>query len=161
MQKIEYSHVQPFWRFVLLSLVTFGIYQIFWFYRHWKFLKVEYNLIISPFWRAVFCPLFAGNLAGSLKKYLKEKDCPSDFSPLAIGVSFFFLSLSHKLPDPYWLISNLTFAPILPLVDSMNNFWKTEEQELPLKKFRWWQILLIIFGGLFFVLSVFGAFIPE
>lgn len=41
-------------KFSLLSLVTLGLYQIYWFYRNWSYLKrVEYPKSL-PFWRAFF-----------------------------------------------------------------------------------------------------------
>ena len=35
----QYSNAQAPWRLVLLSIITFGIYEIYWFYRNWKHLK--------------------------------------------------------------------------------------------------------------------------
>ena len=104
---------------------------------------------------------FAGSIAGHLQKYLKEKDSPCDYSPVIIGISYFVISILWKLPDPYWLIAFFTFIPMLPLVNAMNTYWQKEEKNLPLKKYTWWQIVLIIFAIILLILTIIGTFMPE
>ncbi|MDP2396488.1 MAG: DUF4234 domain-containing protein [bacterium] len=58
-QKENYSKVIPIWKFILLSVITFGIYELVWFYRNWKFLKSEQNLKITPLLRTIFASIFA------------------------------------------------------------------------------------------------------
>lgn len=58
-KKDNFSKVIPIWKFILLSVITFGIYELVWFYRNWKFLKNEQNLKITPFLRTIFSTIFA------------------------------------------------------------------------------------------------------
>ncbi|MDP2396489.1 MAG: hypothetical protein Q8S84_00135 [bacterium] len=76
-------------------------------------------------------------------------------------MSYFVFRILWKLPDPYSLLSYLTFVPLIPLVVSMNKYWLSIEQNLAPKKFSWWQIILIILGLIFFLLIVFASFLPE
>lgn len=156
-----FSREVPVWKFIMLSIITFGIYELFWFYGNWKFIKQERGLKVSPFWRSWFSPLFAGSLAGHLLDYLGEKKSPNDFSPVSIGIFYFILSVLWKLPDPYWLISVFTFVPLLPLLTAMNSYWQKEDEGLLLKKFSWWQIILVVLGCSFMTLVVIGTFLPE
>lgn len=160
-QKEKFSRVIPTWKFILLSVITLGIYELVWFYRNWKLLKTEKDLKISPFWRAFFAPVWAGSIAGHIQKYLKEKSNPSNYSPTLIGITYFLIFILHKLPDPYWIVSYFTFLPILPLLNNMNNYWQKEEQNLPTKKFTWWQIILVILGIILFILIIIASFLPE
>jgi hypothetical protein len=160
-QKEKISRVIPTWKFILLSVITFGIYELVWFYRNWKLLKQEKDLKISPFWRAWFAPFWAGSIAGHLQKYLKEKNIPCDYSSTLIGISYFIIFILWRLPDPYWLVSFFTFIPMLPLVNSMNEYWQKEEQNLPPKKFTWWQIILLILGIILLILIIIGTVLPE
>lgn len=162
-QPKKFSKVTPLWKFILLSVITLGIYELVWFYRNWKFLKKQRELKISPFWRTFFAPLFTISIAQHLQKYLREKNSPCDYSPVLVGVSYFgILFFSRILQGPsYWLISFFTFIPMLPLVSSMNAYWQKEEKDLPLKKFTWWQIILVILGIILSVLLVIGAFMRE
>jgi len=59
----QISFKQPIRNLVLLYVFTFGIYEIYWFYRNWKHMKIHKNLDISPGWRTVglFVPIY-GNI---------------------------------------------------------------------------------------------------
>ncbi len=97
----QFSKVVPTGKFIFLSVITFGIYELVWFYRNWKLLKEEKKLNISPFWRAWFAPLWAGSIARYIQEFLKEKNISCGYSPTMIGISYFVISILWKLPDPY------------------------------------------------------------
>ncbi len=44
----------PIARLVLFSIASFGIYEIYWMYRNWRYVKDRKKLQIEPFWRAWF-----------------------------------------------------------------------------------------------------------
>ena len=157
----QFSKILPIWKFILLSVITAGIYELYWFYKTWKFLKEKNKLDISPFWRAFFSPLFAGSNAEHVLKLAKEKNYQKQYSPTIIGLSYIILDVVWRLPDPYWLISYFTFLPMIPIVEAMNFYWLNEKPNLPLKNFSWWQIILIIFGGIWLILVLIGVFVPE
>lgn len=50
---VEY-HPTAIWKFILLSIITLTLYQYYWFYRCWKYVKDEEESNILPFWRAFF-----------------------------------------------------------------------------------------------------------
>jgi len=157
----QFSKIVPTGKFIFLSVITFGIYEFVWFYRNWDLLKEKKGLKISPFWRAFFAPFFTISIAEYLQEYLKEKKIPCDYSPVIIGISYFIILIFWRLPDPYSLISLFTFIPMLPLVNAMNAYWQKEEKNLPLKKFNWWQIILIILVIILLILAIIGTFMPE
>src|SRR5690349_17919588 len=45
-------------KLVVMSTFTFGIYELYWFYRNWKLIKQRTGASITPFWRAFFGILF-------------------------------------------------------------------------------------------------------
>ncbi len=160
-KKENFSKVIPLWKFILLSVITFGIYELVWFYRNWKILKNEQNLKITPLLRTIFSTIFAWSFASYLKKFLNEKNIAFNYSPILIWASYFVFRILWKLPDPYSLLSYLTFISMIPLVKSMNTYWISQEQNLSPKKFSWWQIILIIIWIIMFMLIVFASFLPE
>ena len=164
-KKQRFSRVLPIWKFILLSLITTGIYEFIWFYRHWKLLKEEKGLDIYPFWRVFFAPLLAGSITKYLKNFLAEKNVSKELltscNPKLIGITYFILSILWRLPDPYWLISFFTFIPMLPLIKATNAYWEKEDKHLPSKKFTWWQIVLISIGIFWLIISTIGTFMPE
>ena len=44
----------PIWRLVVLSIATLGLYDAYWIYRNWRYLKERDGLKIMPFWRGLF-----------------------------------------------------------------------------------------------------------
>jgi len=160
-KKVQFSRVMPLGKFIIMCLATFGIYELVWFYKNWTLLKEEKGLKISPFWRAVFAPIWIFVLTGKLQMYLKEKNSPSNFSPITIAVLYFVLSASWKMPNPYSVISYLSFVPVLTLVSAMNIYWQPIDQGLPTKKLTWWQLILVIMGLILFVLAILGSFVPD
>lgn len=157
----QFSKILPIWKFILLCVITFGFYELFWFYKTWKFLKEKNNLDISPFWRTFFSGLYAGSNAKYVLNLVKTVNYQNEYSPTLIGISYIILNVFWRLPEPYWLLSFFSFLPMIPMVKAMNFYWQYENPNLPLKKFSWWQIILIISGIIFLILMLIGIFFSE
>jgi hypothetical protein len=52
----------PVLKFIVLTIITSGLYQTYWMYKNWVFIKKRSNLEIVPFWRAVFGIFFVQEL---------------------------------------------------------------------------------------------------
>ena len=50
----KYTNITDPFLFVILSIFTFGIYDMIWMYRNWKYFKYTEKTDIMPFWRAWF-----------------------------------------------------------------------------------------------------------
>ena len=125
-------------KFSVLSVATFGLYELYWFYKCWKYVKIKEENIY-PFWRAFFASFWTYALCmrifeGKYKGW-----------SVIIFLSYFVIYVLWRLPDPYWLLSFLTFVPILPLVKKTNNL---NAQALPAtySRFGWKHILVSLFG---------------
>lgn len=46
------------WRLIGMTIVSMGLYELYWAYRNWHYLRSRQGLHISPFWRAFFMLLF-------------------------------------------------------------------------------------------------------
>jgi DNA-directed RNA polymerase subunit RPC12/RpoP len=44
----------PVSRLVVMSIVSLGLYEVYWIYRNWRYLKERDGLKIQPFWRGMF-----------------------------------------------------------------------------------------------------------
>lgn len=144
--KRKYSKVIPVRKFILLSISTLNVYQFFWFYKNWKFLKGEKKLDVSPFWRSLFGHFFIWSLADHIQIYLKEKNIISYYSPIAIWLLFFAMSYFAKLPTPYYILFFFSFIPLLPLVKSMNRYWEKDESSPLPNNNSLWEILIMVVG---------------
>lgn len=148
-------------KFVVLYFATFGVYPLFWMYSQWNLLKIKQSLDVSPFWRSVFGTLWAGSLAGNVKNFLKGNNVMVSYSPGVIGVLYFVLNLLSRLPDQYWLLSFLSFVPLLPIIEAMNEYYEKSDADLPEKSLSWWQGILVGIGLLLLIVIVYYTFYPE
>jgi hypothetical protein len=53
-------------KLTLLFVATLGVYQIYWFYKHWQQHKAATGENIMPFWRAVFSVFFVHKLFAAI-----------------------------------------------------------------------------------------------
>jgi len=103
-------------KFILMSACSFGLYEIYWTYKNWQFIKQRDQSKIWPFWRAVFAPIWYYSLLDDLAKHSGSESISSGTVKASLAVMYFLLSAAWKLPDPYWLIMYLTVIPVLPAV---------------------------------------------
>ena len=80
--------------------------------------------------------------------------------PLAAG--WIIVSLLHRLPDPYWLLSYFAVLFLVPVQIGINEINESvnpgyEEN----RRFTAWNILTIVFGGIFFVFILLVSFAPP
>jgi hypothetical protein len=54
-------------RLVLCSMVSFGLYEAYWIYKNWWWIKKRNNLDFMPFWRGVFCIFFCHSLIEAIR----------------------------------------------------------------------------------------------
>jgi len=148
-------------KFLLLSICTFGLYEIYWFYKNWRLIKGHEKSKISPVWRSVFGVIFCYSL---LKRVSGQsmatggKAIPA--GPLAAG--WIATTLLWRLPDPYWLVSFLAIAFLLPVQSTINSMnAKVAPSHDKNARFSGWNIFGLVVGGLFFILGVIGSFLPP
>ena len=164
----QFSNVQPVWHFVLLSIATLGIYEIYWFYRNWKQLKIHKNLNISPGWRTVglFVPIYGIVLAyrqlRDIRDFSRKACIVKTYSPGWILFSWLIFTALWELPDPFWFLSFMSVWPLTVVQCILNSYWAKEQQGyLEKTKFSGGQIALLVIGGIILILVVISTFIPE
>jgi hypothetical protein len=150
-------------KLVVLSLCSFGLYGLYWFYRQWKLEAARTHEDLSPFWRAVFAPLFANSLFNRIKGFGDEGSLPpAGYSPAFLAVIFWVLNVSWRLPDPAWLLGLFTFLPLLPVRAAVAAINRTYTPKADANaRFSGANVALVVIGGLLLILAIIGAFIPA
>ncbi len=116
----------PLARFVLMSLVTFSLYEVWWFYANWKRVKDRTGDDIWPVWRALFAPLFCYQLVQTVRSTAEKVSVPVSLSAGAIALSYLaILVAGERLPDPWFWVGALSFAPLVPVVLQIENLHQT------------------------------------
>lgn len=164
----KYSDAQPVWQYVLLSIFTFSLYDLHWFYRTWKQLRDQENWDISPSWRLVgtFVPILNLVLIYDLFKHIRDyadaENCDGLFSPGWMLIGWIFFNALVYLPDPYWLISYLSIWPIGVIQNVLNAYWSKKQPTLAIRNnLSSRQIILLILGGIGWTLFIMGYASPE
>jgi hypothetical protein len=106
----------PVARFVLMSLATFSLYELWWFYKNWSRVKERTGSDIRPFWRAVFAPFYCYLFVKTVRSTSEKVSVPASLSAGVIALAWFALLLCERLPDPWWWLSLATFVPLVPVV---------------------------------------------
>lgn len=104
----------PVRKFVVLSLLSLGFYELYWFYRNWAYIRARDGSRISPVLRTIFQPFTFTALMADIRSNLGAG--PSRLGSIVLAIVFFALSIVGLFPDPYWLPGMFTFVCFLPVV---------------------------------------------
>ncbi|MBI4600124.1 DUF4234 domain-containing protein [Candidatus Uhrbacteria bacterium] len=180
-----YSNALDNGKFVVLSILSFGIYHLYWMYRNWKHIKEQTNKQIRPVGRTVaaffpildiifFCAQFSAIHALTKKEGQRSFPllgvCFGYSALLILGWTIMVFSYVYA-GDPSFgffalyaqaLVALGATLILLPVQLALNDFWK---RELPNRSMRTWytsgEIAWIVVGGLFLVISLASLFIPP
>jgi hypothetical protein len=148
----------------ILSVASFGLYEIWWMYKSWRFFKEKDGLDILPAARAIFSIFFLYSLFQNIKHYAQSLGYQKSYSSLLLFVAHLVLSLASQLPAPFWLISVIPSALILPPANALNFAIANSEQYkvTTVSGFNGRQVAVLVIGGIFWMLVLAGLFLaPE
>jgi len=149
----------PVWKLALMSFVTFGLYEIFWFYRNWQRVRVREQVQIRPFLRAFFGFFYCHACFERIAKFGQARDITPSPPITLLTVLWIAATISWRLPDPFWLISLLSFVFLLPMQAYAN---RINAQEAPDHdrngRLTAWNWVGIVIGGCVFALDLIAMF---
>ncbi len=165
-KKLYYVTV-PVWKVVYLTLITFGLYLIWWFYKYWKVIALKSGKKLSPVWRSIFDAYSCFWLFPILEKYIKKhniKICKGTTLASIYCTICLLLSFLEKL-DGNNLLYLLIFccAPIIPAIIQSKINWinKTHYPKAPKNGWGIANTLFAIPFTLWFLICLAGLFLPE
>jgi len=149
-------------KLAVLSVVSLGFYELYWFYQQWKHECDRTGDRLNPVARAVFAPLFAYSLFVRVEKQLVGDEFEDLSSAGFMAFAFFALTAAGHLPDPYWLVGLLAFLPLLPVQVAINRLNGRRAPEAPRNtRFTRANFALIVLGSLALGLVVLGLLVQE
>lgn len=148
-------------KFIILSIVTMGLYQVWWAFKAWRFFMQKDHIDIMPAARAFFLIIFLYPLFEKIQSYAKLQGYSKTFSSGWMFACFFVATLLSRLPDPYWLISILGFVFTIPAFEALNFAKRKSNQFIVIEqeKFSTAQIIVIVIFSLFWLLIIFGFYL--
>lgn len=84
-------------KLTILYFATFGIFPIYWFYKHWKFQKEKSGDNMILVLRAIFYIFFTHSLFKKIEKVSKEKDLVKFTSASLLATVFVILTIVSNI----------------------------------------------------------------
>ncbi len=187
-EKREFSQGQEIGTLVLLSVLTYGFYTIYWFYRNWKDIQHAHNRQLHPVLRTVglFIPLLNIFLVAQQFKHRralgKESGGTAYFAWIWTTIGFLVLGYTYSFYTVTAIMSSLSETPdkltllgmaIIDLITFgllglllaaaqrvLNEYWKKMEGHLATRhSLTAGEITWLVFGGMLWLLGIIEIFV--
>ncbi len=100
-------------KLLVMTVVTFGMYNFYWFYKNWVYVKQRTAQSIMPFWRALFSWLWAYSLFEEINNSAVAYSVGQTLPAGSLAILYFASGFLWKLPDPHWLVGWVGLIPVL------------------------------------------------
>jgi hypothetical protein len=149
-------------KFLVMCIATFGLYELYWFYKQWRYTKLRSGSDIWPIARAIFAIFFTHALLRNVQMAAAETSVTPRFNLQASAWGFIVLTLLQRLPDPFWLVALLAFVPLVPVQDTINEIEGKSAHNVDLNsRFSVANGLVLLVGLLFWAAVLIGLFVPD
>ncbi len=148
-------------KFFVLSVCTFGLYEVYWFYQNWRRIKERDRSTIMPAMRSIFSVFFCYQCFDRIRSDTSAVTGTTfPAGPLA-GV-WILSQFTSRLPDPYWMISLASLVLFLPVQQQVNRYNEqvapTHDRNGSFSVANWlWTIL----GGAMLLLVLLEFMMPD
>jgi hypothetical protein len=156
-------------RFIVMSILTLGIFEIYWNYKNWSYIKKRDNLDIQPVWRAIFGIFYIHSLLSFIEQDNEmNKIKKSDFSASSLATGWVIMILIGNVLGRFddisintlgILISVSSLLCLLPVQKHINRVNNLINSEILYKGWSFGQVLCLVIGIPLFVLVLIGIFL--
>ena len=110
----------PIGRLIFMSIMSFGMYDLYWIYKNWQYLRDREDLDIQPFVRGWLGIFYCHSL---LRRIHKDKEARAiqspSFSPVRLATGWVVLVIIHSA-GIIFVPSSLCFVPVQKYINSVN-----------------------------------------
>lgn len=140
-------------KLAILSVASFGLYQVYWFYRNWTFSRDHGGRGRWPLPRAVLAPVLSLSLFREMRATLRQHALPGVPAGLLAALYFALSASALLLPDPWWLTGLLSFAPLLVVQALVNRLHARVAPAAPRNtRYSLGNVALIVLGAVLWFL---------
>ena len=151
-------------KLVVMSICTFSLYEVFWFYRNWKRIAEREREPISPPRRAIFAVVFCYSCFARMRDYDALTGTSTGAGRLAalpLAIAWMVTSLLGSFTDYPWIsqFAVLFLVPVQQYVNRLNTaVAPLHDRNARFTAANW---IGVIVGGLFVMLSIAATFRPP
>ncbi|WP_051203340.1 DUF4234 domain-containing protein [Hugenholtzia roseola] len=149
--------------FILLSFATFGLYDFWWMYKAWRFLKQKDNLNIYPVLRTIFAFFYFHSLLKRILAFAQEQGYQKHYPADSFAAGFIVLYFLANVSFPYNMVSFLSTFLLVPPLKAFNFALLQSSDEFEVvdrKSLNGGQIFLLVVSLLIWVLFL-GLIVYE
>jgi hypothetical protein len=151
-------------RLILMSIVSFSLYEVYWIYKNWRYVKERDNLTIRPFWRGWFGIFYCHSL---LRRIHEDKEArfvqvPS-FSPSGLATGWVVLIIiSGAVSRVPGIAASIiaafipSFLCLVPVQDYVNSVSERRSPGQPYYRWSSGHVVCLVFGIIVWALLLIG-----
>ncbi len=154
----------PAARLIVMSIVSMSLYEAYWIYKNWRYIKERDGLNISPFWRGFFGIFYCHSL---LRRIHEDQEARSyhqpTFSPGGLATGWVLLLILANVVSRAPSIAASIIAAFIPsflcLVPVQNYINTITEERNPTQQTYGWSsghIVCLVFGIIVWGLLLIG-----
>lgn len=161
----------PIGRLVFMSIISWGLYEAYWIYKNWRYVKERDGLKIQPFWRGIFGIFFVHGILKTIRNDEKTNRLEqASFSAGGLATGWIILMLlGNALGRADDIGVNLlgmviAFPSFLFFVPVQNYINRVNAKVNPQPAFTPWSaghIVCLVLGIIFWFLILAGNMLPE
>jgi len=149
-------------KLAVMSICTFGLYEFYWFYENWRRIRNREGPRIKPFLCALFAYFTCYYCFTRIDNHAASIGLHQSIPTAVLAIGWVLTTLLWKLPDPYWLVSSLSFLFILPAQALANRINATIVPDHdPNRRFTAWNFACVAVVAAFLILAIVGSFLPD
>lgn len=149
-------------KLVAMSLATFGLYTLYWFWRNWQAIQRETGEPLWPWARALFCLLWSFSCFARLSDMTRGRRRELAFPVALLGIVFAVLNLAGRLDNAGSLLALFSVVPLLPINALLRQYHRDERiDSTRLDRLTVWHILILLFGGGLLALGLLVILVGE
>ncbi len=155
----------PISRLILMSILTFGMYELYWIFMNWDYLRDEKHMKVQPMSRVVFREFFIYSL---LHRIHDDPDSnvvhKPKFFTIGLALVWIVLTILHRLFASDGTIYGTMIAPFIPsflcLIPVQLYINAVRKKQYPdIKYFGWTtgHIIMLVIGCVLWPLIILGT----
>lgn len=161
-------------KFFLLYLITLGVYQWYWFYRHWALHRRYRDVALWPIPRAIFAIFFTHSLATRIEDRIKGNGSALAESLGGVAGGFVvFQIISNVIDRMSWkgigspMTDYLSLLMLVPLslvlwqIQKAANLACGQPDGTANHRITGANVIWLVLGGLLWLLVIAGLLLPE
>ena len=172
--KSQFFYVVSPTKFIALYLTTFGLYGLYWMYRHWATYRRATRQEMWPVARAIFSIFFFHSLYAEIDQRLRRLNVAYEWNPGTLATVTVVLSLAESVlsrmgrfgaTGKIWPVLVIGCIPLIGFVKMTAQRAANAACEDPIgssnANFTVANILFLVLGGLFWPFVLIGMFLTQ